>query len=156
MPRNLAIRLDASAALQFGGQETEVASGHVVTVAPGVGQRPQFGMSVRSGRTDLSRAERLASSIRPAGPPPMDRGGSPPPRRSGMPPGKPSQPQRLHATSGRLVSGQRRRGPGGVGLAGHALPLLVVRFVVRDGGNRWGSWGVVRRSALLLVLVEAV
>jgi hypothetical protein len=31
-----------------------------------------------------------------------------------------------------------------------------VRVVVRDGVDRWGSWGVVRRSAWLLVLVEAV
>jgi hypothetical protein len=39
---------------------------------------------------------------------------------------------------------------------GPGHPPAVVQFVVRDGGNRWGSWGVVRRSAWLLVLVEAV
>jgi hypothetical protein len=42
---------------------------------------------------------------------------------------------------------------------GQALPAAaarrVVRFVVRDGDVRWGSWGLVRRSVWALVLVEA-
>jgi hypothetical protein len=93
---------------------------------------------------------------------------APEPRPHQQPP--PKQPRCLHKTAtlrsvpcapaGRVPSSAGRGDPyvstGRGPRPQRTLSRRVVRFVVRDGVNRWGSWGVVRRSALALVLVEAV